>query len=198
MITQRHETARRLYESGSTCREIAARLACSPATVARLMRELGIKPIAKGTRSKAVPNFARRKFDRALVAARYAEGFSSTKIAIEMGVTASAVLSALSACGIRIRDKHESNSLRARGTRGLSSHGYVRVNVDRRKRQYEHILIAERILRRRLRENERVHHINCDRADNRHTNLLICTHNYHLALHARMRAHPYWSKYERN
>lgn len=136
-------------------------------------------------------------FDSELLRARYESGASSTQIARELGVSTTSVIRALEAAGIPRRDKHDSNSLRARGNRDLSSHGYVRVNVGNRQRQYEHILIAERALGRKLKRKERVHHIDCDRANNRNDNLLICTHDYHLALHARMRADPYWSQFDK-
>lgn len=51
---------------------------------------------------------------------------------------------------------------------------------------FEHTLIAERILGRRLRRGEAVHHVNGDKRDNRHSNLLICMQGYHRFLHARM------------
>lgn len=94
---------------------------------------------------------------------------------------------------VRTRQQWKESTI---GNRSISSHGYVRINIGGR-RQYEHILIAEKVLGRALKKDERVHHINCDRSDNRPENLLICTHAYHLALHARMRRHPYWSQFDK-
>ena len=54
------------------------------------------------------------------------------------------------------------------------------------KYQREHILIAERALGRRLKKGEVVHHINCEKTDNRNQNLMICTQSYHKFIEDRM------------
>ena len=51
---------------------------------------------------------------------------------------------------------------------------------------FEHILKASQVLERPLRKNERVHHINGIKDDNRNKNLLICDLSYHSWLHTRM------------
>jgi hypothetical protein len=89
---------------------------------------------------------------------------------------------------------YELLSYRKRGNKCFSSHGYIRVNTDIRQRQYEHILVAEKALGRKLANSEVVHHIDCDRTNNSPENLLICKIGYHLAMHARMRKHPYWKR----
>lgn len=100
---------------------------------------------------------------------------------------------------------HIASATRSRaaiGNRSISSHGYVVVCEGAGERKYEHVLIAESVLGRALRhfgaghpENEVVHHINGDKADNRHQNLLICTHAYHVALHARLEKSPEWPEF---
>lgn len=73
-----------------------------------------------------------------------------------------------------------------KGGKTVSPVGYVLVNVGRGRQRYEHCLIAEKAMGRRLRPGETVHHINGIKADNRNCNLLICTNAYHQWLEQRM------------
>lgn len=88
------------------------------------------------------------------------------------------------------------------GARELSSHGYILVNCGNGISQYEHILTAEKALGRPLKnhgtghpDTEVVHHVNGDKTDNSPSNLLICTHRYHTALHHRLARSPDWPEF---
>jgi endogenous inhibitor of DNA gyrase (YacG/DUF329 family) len=63
--------------------------------------------------------------------------------------------------------------------------GYVYITLDNR-RVYEHILVAEEALGRKMKKGEVVHHINGNKSDNRNCNLLICDKSYHQWLERKM------------
>lgn len=136
-----------------------------------------------------------RKFDHEEAARLYKSGLSTTQVAKLLGTASSNVLQALRGLGVATRSISEAKVLRAHGNRTRNAKGYVYIRVDKGVRQLEHILVAEKALGRRLRKNEVVHHINCNPADNRKENLLICTRSYHTDLHWRMRHHEYWKQF---
>lgn len=79
--------------------------------------------------------------------------------------------------------------------------GYIALRKPlHKKRTYEHVAIAERLLGYPLPPKAEVHHFNEDRTDNRSCNLVICpSHAYHCLLHQRTRAydacgHADWRK----
>lgn len=81
-----------------------------------------------------------------------------------------------------------------KGGRVVASNGYVLLKMnghhlaDVRGYVYEHRLIAEQKLGRRLRKSERPHHINGIKADNRPENIEVCkSEAHHRAAHRHVR-----------
>lgn len=104
--------------------------------------------------------------------------------------------------GHNSRVMHRDRARPAIGTRRLSTHGCVEIKISENAWQYEHILVAERALGRPLKfistghpDNEVVHHVRADKTNNEPSNLLICTHAYHTALHHRLEQSPAWPEF---
>lgn len=79
---------------------------------------------------------------------------------------------------LRCRPSHEHPQFKAH--RLVDANGYIVVRVgrehhlaDKQGHAYEHRLVAEKMLGRRLRPREQVHHANGNRADNRPGNLQV-------------------------
>ena len=80
-----------------------------------------------------------------------------------------------------------------KGGRSKTSHGYVLIRVgvghhlaDVRGYAYEHRLVAEEKIGRKLRPGEEVHHLNKDKTDNRPENIEICEGRATHAVHHRI------------
>lgn len=82
-----------------------------------------------------------------------------------------------------------------KGGRSVASNGYVLIRVgkdhhlsDSRGYAYEHKLVAEEKLSRRLEPGEIPHHVNGDKTDNRPENIEVMpSHAHHMNAHAKRR-----------
>lgn len=76
-----------------------------------------------------------------------------------------------------------------KGGRSIASNGYVIIRVgkehhlaDVRGYAYEHRIVAERKLGRRLRKGEQIHHLNGNKKDNSDTNIEVTRSRFHHAV----------------
>lgn len=140
----------------------------------------------------------RKEFDYDKVREMYLAGSSLNQVAAALAIDDEDVRRALIRMGVPRRRRGggdgASNHQFKGGTRQRKD-GYL-IQRGSRAKQLEHRVIAEKALGRPLKRSEDVHHVNFDGGDNSNTNLVICTHTYHMELHARMRRHPYWSQVE--
>jgi hypothetical protein len=72
------------------------------------------------------------------------------------------------------------------GGRFKVSTGYIHVHLGGTKHRLEHVVIAEKILGRRLHKGELLHHLNGDKTDNRPENLILCNNSIHRQFHEKM------------
>lgn len=131
----------------------------------------------------------------------YDEKMSQTEIASLLGVTQKIVFSFMKRHNLPSRTAAKRNQFGERndswkGGKRINDQGYVEVYAPNyehtRPNGYvrEHILVAEKMLGRRLKfysvgdgRNEVVHHINGIKTDNREENLLVLSASDHLKLH---------------
>ena len=107
------------------------------------------------------------------------------------------------ALGHNLRGRSGERSPHWKGGRYLSTDGYVLLTVAPGVQKYEHIVVAERAIGRPLKnlgrghpKTEVVHHIDGNKQNNANTNLLVCTHEYHTALHHRLERSPIWPQFK--
>jgi hypothetical protein len=93
------------------------------------------------------------------------------------------------------------------GSGHINSTGYVQVYSEG-KLTYEHIVVAEKALGKKLPNGAQVHHFDENKSNNRNSNLVICQdEKYHRLIHVRTRAYnetghadylkcPYCKKYD--
>ncbi len=103
-------------------------------------------------------------------------GFTTKEIAVRLNVSTTSVLSWLRGYDLPFNDFfHKGYS--------ISHNGYKLVKKEVGKYQREHRKIVENSLKRKLTNEEIVHHINGDKFDNRLENLQIMSKSEHCKLH---------------
>ena len=141
-----------------------------------------------------------RKKLAALVARKYINGCSLNYLATRLGWCSGTIRNLIIESGVRLRSRGEGTQLsyldpsRPRGN-GLSgeshpawnggriiSMGYVLITVNKGRFAEHRIVCADKI-KRKIKRNEVVHHINGDRLDNRPENLEVMLRSEHSRMH---------------
>lgn len=120
----------------------------------------------------------------------YTTGLSATKVALDLGLHTTSVTRVLKRNGLKIKSGKGEEHSQWKGGRGLKS-GYMTVYAPDHPRAlnngrvWEHIIIAENKLKRKISKDEPIHHIDLDRLNNRPSNLTVLKSNsQHQRLHA--------------
>lgn len=72
-----------------------------------------------------------------------------------------------------------------KGGKWIDKWGYTHIQIYG-KRIREHRWIVEKVLGRKLKKDEVVHHIDGNKSNNENSNLLVCIKSYHQSMHRRM------------
>lgn len=78
------------------------------------------------------------------------------------------------------------------GTKKMVAGGhYIKIKISEPNIwEYEHRVVAEARIGRKLTHLDHVHHINCDKTDNRSENLVVMSHKDHARLPKSQNGHP--------
>jgi hypothetical protein len=83
-------------------------------------------------------------------------------------------------------DYSRENNPAWKGGRTRRTENSIRVLIGKKEYRDEHVLIAEKVLGRKLKAGEVIHHIDFNTRNNRNDNLLICTKSFHVWLHRKL------------
>lgn len=145
-----------------TCTDIAKHLGRNPASIVSRATTLGLREANRTIRKFTAED---DQFIR-----DHAGKISLQEISKQLGRSTGSVWGRGQKLGVWFDKK-----IRNPEGRKLRQDGYVSIRTESGEWRHEHILVVERVLGRRLRNGELVHHINLDKSDNRPSNLHLCS-----------------------
>ena len=147
------------YSNGHSLIDIAREINCNPSSIRKVL-------IVSGIRLRTI----REGIDLAKRKGKYKGSISRGPMSEEQKKKISEV-------------KKKIGELTARGTR-ITSYGYIEFTRGPNKGRFQHVVIMEEFIGRRLNSDECVHHINQNKKDNRIENLVLMSRSNHVRLHA--------------
>lgn len=120
---------------------------------------------------------------------RYKNGESATSIGKDMGHHTTTITRILRRNGCSTGYKKGKDHPSWKGGKVNKGDGYVGIwkpdhpRADNQNYVYEHTLVMEEKIGRLPKKDEKVHHINCNKKDNRPENLYLCSNKKHRELH---------------
>ena len=187
------------YKSGLNTIELQEKYGIHASSILRTLRKMGVQMRTRSEATKGRPSPTRgkallsmRTFNHNAAIDLYKSGLSLNEVGRRVGAPAELVRKTLERNGVPRRPrgsrKGENNHPCLGGAR-INHIGYVVRRAERcgGRRGLEHRLIVEDVIGRPLKRTEDIHHIDGNRANNANSNLLVCTHKYHMWLHAELR-----------